>query len=102
MIEMGLIVGNGPHIPLGFMHPVLIETFVRTPRSTGGVDKASGWLHVGTAKGHGRYGRENQCDKPNTGHLASPPSERIGSELSIGTISPPSRPHRTLAGGATR
>ena len=28
--------------------PVLIETFVQTPRYTGAVYKASGWTHVGT------------------------------------------------------
>ena len=31
--------------------PLLIETFVETPRYTGAVYKASGWLHVGTTQG---------------------------------------------------
>ena len=35
--------------------PVLIETFVETPRYTGAVYKASGWIHVGTTQGRGRY-----------------------------------------------
>ena len=35
--------------------PVLIETFVETPRYTGAVYRASGWIHVGTTQGRGRY-----------------------------------------------
>ena len=35
--------------------PVLIETFVETPRFTGAVYRASGWTHVGTTQGRGRY-----------------------------------------------
>ena len=34
--------------------PVLIETFVETPRFTGTVYQASGWLPVGTTQGRGR------------------------------------------------
>ena len=37
--------------------PVLIETFVQTPRYTGAVYKATGWTHVGTTQGRGRYDR---------------------------------------------
>ena len=44
--------------------PVLIETFVETPRYTGAVYRASGWLHVGTTQGRGRYDRQKQFDKP--------------------------------------
>ncbi len=44
--------------------PVLIETFVETPRHTGAVCRASGWNHVGTAQGRGRYDTNNRCDKP--------------------------------------
>ena len=44
--------------------PVLIETFVQTPRFTGAVYKASGWIHVGTTKGRGRYDTFNKYDKP--------------------------------------
>ena len=44
--------------------PVLIETFVETPRYTGAVYKASGWLLVGTTQGRGRYDRHKQYDKP--------------------------------------
>ena len=43
---------------------VLIETFVETPRYTGAVYRASGWLHVGTTQGRGRYGRDKLYDKP--------------------------------------
>jgi len=35
--------------------PVLIETFVQTPRYTGAVYRASGWVRVGTTQGRGRY-----------------------------------------------
>ena len=44
--------------------PVLIETFVETPRYTGAVYKASGWIHVGTTQGRGRYDRDKLYDKP--------------------------------------
>ena len=44
--------------------PVLIETFVETPRYTGAVYRASGWIHVGTTQGRGRYDRYKQYDKP--------------------------------------
>ena len=44
--------------------PVLIETFVETPRYTGAVYRASGWIHVGTTRGCGRYDTRWQSDKP--------------------------------------
>ena len=44
--------------------PVLIETFVETPRYTGAVYKASGWIHVGATKGRSRYDRDKLYDKP--------------------------------------
>ena len=44
--------------------PVLIETFVQTPRYTGAVYKASGWTHVGTTQGRGRYDRYSKRDQP--------------------------------------
>ena len=44
--------------------PVLIETFVETPRYTGAVYRASGWIHVGATQGRGRYDTQNRCDKP--------------------------------------
>ena len=40
--------------------PALVET----PRFTGAVYKASGWLRVGTTQGRGRYDRHKQYDKP--------------------------------------
>ena len=43
---------------------MLIETFVETPRYTGAVYRASGWTHVGTTQGRGRYDRQEQYDKP--------------------------------------
>ena len=44
--------------------PVLIETFIETPRYTGAVYRASGWIHVGTTQGRGRYDRDKLYDKP--------------------------------------
>ena len=44
--------------------PVLIETFVETPRYTGTFYRASGWTRVGTTQGRGRYDWERQIDKP--------------------------------------
>ena len=44
--------------------PVLIETFVETPRFTGALYKASGWIHVGTTQGRGRYDRHTERDQP--------------------------------------
>ena len=43
---------------------MLIETFVETPRYTGAVYRASGWIRVGTTQGRGRYDRDRQSDKP--------------------------------------
>ena len=37
--------------------PLLIETFVETPRFTGALYKAPGWTRVGTTQGRGRYDR---------------------------------------------
>ncbi len=44
--------------------PVLIETFVETPRYTGAVYRASGWTHVGTTQGRGRYDRYTRRAQP--------------------------------------
>ena len=44
--------------------PVLMETFVEIPRFTGGAYKASGWVHVGTTRGRGKYDTKNECAKP--------------------------------------
>ena len=44
--------------------PVLIETFVETPRYTGAVYKASGWIPVGTTQGRGRYDRHTKRAEP--------------------------------------
>ena len=43
--------------------PVLIETFVETPRHTGAVYRASGWTRVGATQGRGHYDRRNRYDK---------------------------------------
>ncbi len=44
--------------------PVLIETFVETPRYTGAVYRASGWIPVGATQGRGRYDTKKRFDKP--------------------------------------
>ena len=44
--------------------PVLMETFVETPRFTGTVYKASGWIHVGTTQGRGRQDTHRQYALP--------------------------------------
>ena len=44
--------------------PVLIETFVETPRYTGAVYRASGWIPVGTTQGRGRYDRHTKRSQP--------------------------------------
>ena len=44
--------------------PMLIETFVETPRYTGAVYRASGWTHVGTTQGRGRYDRHTKRAEP--------------------------------------
>ena len=57
--------------------PVLIETFVETPRYTGAVYRASGWIHVGTTQGRGRYDRDRRFDKPKKGCLAPPAAKGL-------------------------
>ena len=44
--------------------PVLMETFVEIPRFTGITYKASGWIHVGTTQGRGRYDTKMEFGKP--------------------------------------
>ena len=43
---------------------VLVETFVETPRYTGAVYKACGWIRVGTTQGRGRYDTQMKRDQP--------------------------------------
>ena len=57
--------------------PVLIETFVETPRYTGAVYRASGWTHVGTTQGRGRYDRFKQSTNPRKTSGCAP-SEKTG------------------------
>ena len=46
-------------------YPVYVaETFVETPRFAGTIYKASGWIHVGTTQGRGRYDTHRKQDKP--------------------------------------
>ena len=67
--------------------PVLIETFVETPRYTSAVYRASGWIHVGTTQGRGRYNRDKLYDKPRKDSWLRP-CEGIGGAPSIDNISP--------------
>ena len=57
--------------------PVLIETFVETPRHTGAVYRASGWIHVGTTQGRGRYDTQKPVRQAQKGHLAPTPAKRL-------------------------
>ena len=67
--------------------PVLIETFVETPRFTGAVYRASGWTHVGTTQGRGRYDTHMKRAQPKKDIWLRPLRDGIGSELSIVEIS---------------
>ena len=64
----------------------LIETFVETPRYTGAVYRASGWIHVGATQGRGRYYRDRQFDKPKK-MSGSDPFDGIGNAHSTAKIS---------------
>ena len=44
--------------------PVLMETFVETPRFTGTAYKASGWIHVGATQGRGRQDTQRHYALP--------------------------------------
>ena len=44
--------------------PVLMETFVETPRFPGITYKASGWIHVGATQGRGHYDTRKEFGKP--------------------------------------
>ena len=57
--------------------PVLIETFVETPRHTGAVYNASGWIRVGTTQGRGRIRPPHETRPAEKGHLASHPQKRL-------------------------
>ena len=81
--------------------PVLIETFVETPRSTGAVYRASGWLPVCTSQGRGCYDRQEQFDTPREGRLASAPAQRLETHterydyfLNFNVLCPYSKCHR--------
>ena len=57
--------------------PVLIETFVETPRYTGAVYKASGWTRVGTTQGRGRYDRHTKRAQPKKDIWLRPAQKRL-------------------------
>ena len=69
--------------------PGLIETFVETPRYTGAVDRASGWTHVGTTQGRGRYDRDMLFDKPRK-DIWLRPLQRLAAHTQSVKSSPPS------------
>ena len=43
------------------VEPVLMETFVETPRFAGTIYKAANWTCVGTTSGRGRYDTKHEC-----------------------------------------
>ena len=57
--------------------PVLIETFVETPRYTDAVYRASGWLHVGTTQGRGALRPAKTVRQAEKGHLAPASAKRL-------------------------
>ena len=65
--------------------PVLIETFVETPRFTGALHKASGWIRVGTTRGRGRYDRHTRRGQPKKDNWLRP-LVRTRGELSTADI----------------
>ena len=68
---------------------------METPRYTGAVYRASGWIRVGATQGRGRYDMNNRYDKPKK-DIWLRPSARTGSAPSTtGRIKryPPARPN---------
>ena len=57
--------------------PVLIETFVETPRYTGAVYRASGWIHVGDHPGTRTLRPGQALRQTQEGHLAPPPAKGL-------------------------
>ncbi|MCY4384513.1 MAG: DUF4338 domain-containing protein [Nitrospinae bacterium] len=64
--------------------PVLIETFVETPRYTGAVYRASGWIHVGTTQVRGRYDRHTRRALPKKDIWSDPLTAKTGLPLRPG------------------
>jgi len=52
--------------------PVLLETFVETPRFKGTSYKAANWTHVGKTKGRGKLDRYNRAQLPQKDILLYP------------------------------
>ena len=77
------------------------RTFVETPRFTGGVYRASGWIHVGTTKGRGRYDRDKLYDKLRKDVWLRPLRKDLGAHPQLARQSArsaaPSPPERRLA-----
>ena len=72
--------------------PVLIETFVETPRYTGAVYRASGWTRVGTTQ----YDRDRQSDKPCLAPAPATGLETHPQSLKSAGANVIPRPERTL------
>ena len=54
-----------------------VETFVETPRITGATYRASGWIHVDTTQGRGRYDIKKTVRPAEKAHLALPTPQRL-------------------------
>ena len=65
---------------------VLIETFVETPRYTGAVYRASGWIHVGATQGARALRPGQAVRQAEKGCLAPAPATRLGNAASIAKI----------------
>ena len=82
--------------------PVLIETFVETPRFTGALYKASGWTPRRDHQGTGPIRPTHQTGPAEEGHLAPTPAEGLAAHSqpvrswsSVSPCGPPSRRDRT-------
>ena len=76
--------------------PVLVETFVDTPRYTGAVYKASGWIHVGGHQGARPIRPGQALRQAQEGHLAPAPAKRLETHPQSPKSTAPYRPNRTV------
>ena len=78
--------------------PVPIETFVETPRYTGAVYRASGWIHGSMSEPPGTRALRSAkaVRQASKGHLAPTAQERLETNPQPVTPYPPSRDDRTL------
>ena len=59
------------------VEPVLMETFVETPRFAGTVYKAANWTHIGTTRGRRTLRHQKPARPAEKAHLALPTPQRL-------------------------